>query len=551
MRFPLHLSVFSQTTKFIFTISLIIFSHYSALSQSGLSVFAGDDITACEDDIFVSAVAQGYETVAWTTDGDGFFESPASLNTAYFPGPVDIASGQVQLCITAFAGGDEVSDCLVATIGLLPTIEIGTSTDIICYDEAYTFENVEASNYSFVQWVTVNGGGFFSNENSLSTTYFPSAIADYPQGCITIIVYAQGQNPCNVLAEDQMELCFQPAPLIDLGGEVHTVCYGENYTFEDATAEHFTSLQWVNITGFGFFENSQTVNATYIPDPELDYPQGCIVAVLTGEPILPCTTFIEEYVSICFQAPPEVDAGEDATITSGDVFIPSPFVINQSTVMWASSGDGTFDNPSNGSPQYFPGIADRQTGSVVLTLTAFSDAGCLGDFSDDLNLTIVTEQQITLLPGLNGFSTYVNHDVTDIETLLAPLANQLIYAQKELQVYFPQFGINTFNGSSNLNGLIVNLSSSGTIGFSGTTTTATQIDLPAGWSIMPVPVACAPGYQELVSQLGGNLIIVAEIGGQGIIYPQGDTYTLTELAPGNAYLIKMAAPAQFTFPVCD
>jgi hypothetical protein len=551
MHSSFYLSVFPQQSKIILSVFFIAFLHLMGTSQTGLSVFAGDDITACENDIFVIAVAQGYETVAWATDGDGTFASPGSLSTAYFPGPADIAAGQVELCITAFAGSDEVTDCLQATIGLLPSINIGVSTDIVCYDEGYTFDNVQASNYSFVQWVTVNGGGFFSDENSLTTTYFPNAIADYPQGCITIIVYAQGENPCNVLAEDQMELCFQPAPLVDLGGETHTVCYGDNYTFEEATAEHFTFLQWVNITGYGFFENGNTVNATYVPDPELDYPQGCIVALLMGEPISPCTTSIEEYVSICFQAPPEVDAGADATITAGESFIPASFVINQSAVMWESSGDGTFDDPSNVAPQYFPGIADKQTGSAVLTITAFSDAGCTGVFSDELNLTIITEQSISLLPGLNGFSSYVNTGDENIETLLAPLSAQLIYARKGLQVYYPQYGINTFSASSNLNGLILNLETPGEIEYSGTTTTATQIDLPAGWSILPVPAACFTGYQELLNQLDENLIIVAEIEGEGIIYPQENTFTLTALEPGKAYFIKMEAPAQFTFPLCD
>jgi len=523
----------------------------SSFAQNGLFVEAGDDFTACANSIFVSGNAQNFESVAWSSSGDGTYSSPTNLVSEYFPGIIDMMTGQATLCLTAFSDGNHITDCLTLTIAPMPLIDIGVETATICYDEAYTFDNIVASNYEFVQWVTINGGGFFSNENELYTTYYPSSVADYSQGCVTIILYAQGQDPCNVLAEDQMELCFQPSPVIDIGGDTHYTCFGEDYTFADATAQHYTYLQWVNLTGGGYFINDNSINATYVPDPEFDYPQGCIVVLLFGEPISPCTGTIEEYVIICFQAPPEVDAGEDATIFSGNSFIPSPFVVNQGSVLWETSGDGTFDDPALLSPQYFSGIADQQTGTVVLTLNAFSDANCLGDYSDELILSVITQQSISLSAGLNGISTYVDVNDLDIVALTAPFADQLIFAQNGLQVFYPQFGINTFGNSTGLNGLIVNLSASTSIDFSGTRTTNTQIEIPEGWSLLPVPVSCSMGYPELIAQLGENLIIVAEVNGDAVIYPEASMFTLTELLPGKAYLIKMVAPAQLIFQTCN
>jgi hypothetical protein len=551
MNFYISITTFTKKAGIILSLILLSLFSFSTYAQNDLTADAGADFTACENDVFVSGGATNYETIQWSTSGDGTFESPESLSSAYFPGAVDILAGQVELCLTAYANGNQATDCVVATIGLLPVVEIGLESDAICYDEAYLFQNVTGSNYGAVQWITVNGGGIFSNENSLVTEYYPNPISDYLQGCITIIVYAQGLNPCNVIAEDQMELCFQAPPVVDLGSDTHYVCHGEDYTFADATAQNCSALQWINLNGSGYFENGNSINATYIPNPEFDYPQGCIMVMLYGEPISPCSTAIEEYVNICFQAPPEADAGGDATILSGNTFTPSPYVNNQSSVLWETSGDGTFNDPSLLSPQYFPGIQDQQTGNLTLTLTAFPEPVCSANSSDDLQLTVITEQTVVLNEGLNGLSSYVNIENLNIIDFTAPLTDQLIYAKKGLQVYFPQYEINTFDEATNLNGLIVNLSATGTIDFSGTKTTSTQINLPEGWSLLPVPVSCSLGYQEVIDLLGVNLIIVTEVDGEGVIYPDGNDFSLTELLPGKAYLIKMAAPAQINFQPCN
>jgi hypothetical protein len=48
--------------------------------------------------------------------------------------------------------------------------------------------------------------------------------------------------------------------------------------------------------------------------------------------------------------------------------------------------------------------------------------------------------------------------------------------------------------------------------------------------------------------LGSGLIIVTEIAGNGIIWPEAGIYTIPYLVPGKAYLIKVEAQSNFTFP---
>jgi hypothetical protein len=538
----------SGKTTALLVLACIMLGFQSPLfAQGPLTVDAGEDFTACQNNISLTGSAENYETVVWSTDGDGTFTDPENLSTGYMPGESDIAAGQVQLCLTAFATGDQVTDCVNAIIVAAPEINLNVEEDSVCFYDSYTFENSEFSNYTALQWFTPNGGGSFNNENIPNPTYYPSATVDYAQGCIVISVLAQGQNPCEFATADML-LCFTPNAQVDPGGDTHYACFGDDYTFEDATASATSSIQWYPITGGGYFENANEINATYVPDPDFDYPQGCIFVGLTAEPISPCTGTIEEFAEICFEPSPEVDAGADATVLSGQTFSPSASVSDYEILSWETSGDGSFDDAGTLSPTYFPGIADKQNGVVALTINAYSDNNCSS--SDEMTLSIITQQTITIPEGLSGFSTYVNLQGLSLEEVIAPIADDLIFAQNMLQTYWPEYGINTFGNGIIPGAFKVVMSNPVTLPLAGSAKENT-VDLPAGWSLLPVPVSCNVDSQVLTDQLVDDLIIITEINDDGMLWPGGGVFDLDQLLPGKAYLIKMANPAQLVFPECN
>ena len=65
---------------------------------------AGDDRIVCNEASIDLGDAYAYrcDSVRWTTDGDGYFEDGATVNTMYVPGSQDIANGQVTLTLTAY-----------------------------------------------------------------------------------------------------------------------------------------------------------------------------------------------------------------------------------------------------------------------------------------------------------------------------------------------------------------------------------------------------------------------------------------------------------------
>lgn len=548
MKIKRYHSTTHRSVRALLTISLVLLFSLSTTAQTGPTADAGQDFTACENSVVLNGSAQNYESVMWSTNGDGTFSNPSTLSTDYFPGSGDITAGMAEICLTANAGGDDATDCVNITIIATPSIDLNVDEESICYFEPYVFQNVEVLNYSVIQWFTTNGGGSFNNENIPNPTYYASPTVDYAQGCVELVAIAQGLDPCEVFAQDEMSLCFVPNAQVDLGGETHAVCYNENYTFEDATATGTSSIFWYPVTGGGYFEDPTVINATYVPDPDIDYPQGCIFVGISAEPVSPCTGTVDEYAQICFNPAPEADAGPDASILYNETFSPNPTASNYDEVFWETSGDGTFDDPSQLTPTYTPGIGDMQTGSAMLTISAMTEGCAIA--TDDLQLDVVTQQVIELPQGTEGFSTYINTQGSDFEDIISPVAGNLIFAQNGTQIFWPAYNINTINSMTEPTGFKFRMDNIATLTLTGTLGSLT-VDLPEGWSLLPVPVFCNVDPQVLLDQLGSDLIIIAEIDGSGIFWPDGGISTLTELVPGKAYSIKLANPEQVVFPACE
>lgn len=79
-------------------------------------------------------------------------------------------------------------------------------------------------------------------------------------------------------------------------------------------------------------------------------------------------------------------AGPDMTICQNHSPVMQAIVANAISMEWATSGDGTFSDPSIVNPTYTPGQNDINSGSVQLSLTAYDNLG--NSLSDDLLLSI-------------------------------------------------------------------------------------------------------------------------------------------------------------------
>ena len=77
----------------------------------------------------------------------------------------------------------------------------------------------------------------------------------------------------------------------------------------------------------------------------------------------------------------------EGEICEGENFELYAQVSETGLINWATSGDGSFDRPTDINANYTPGEQDKANGQVTLTLNAFSAYGC-GDAQQDILLTI-------------------------------------------------------------------------------------------------------------------------------------------------------------------
>ena len=81
--------------------------------------------------------------------------------------------------------------------------------------------------------------------------------------------------------------------------------------------------------------------------------------------------------------PPTASAGNDTTCAHETTMVPlNGSAANYSTVLWTTSGSGTFSAASELMGSYFPSAADITAGNVTLTLTASGQSACSTGASD-------------------------------------------------------------------------------------------------------------------------------------------------------------------------
>ncbi len=88
-------------------------------------------------------------------------------------------------------------------------------------------------------------------------------------------------------------------------------------------------------------------------------------------------------VTVTVNQPATAAAGNDTTCVYVTTQVPlHGIATNYSTVQWTTSGTGTFSAAGSLSGNYFPSVADKNSGNVTLTLTAAPQSPCSASASD-------------------------------------------------------------------------------------------------------------------------------------------------------------------------
>ncbi|MEZ5081885.1 MAG: C25 family cysteine peptidase [Bacteroidales bacterium] len=345
--------------------------------------FAGLDRGICETSSFeTQGMAYVYDVVNWASSGTGSFDDTQNISAIYTPSQEDIENGSVTLSLTAYGPEINVSDDMILTIYSMPTVMAGSDA-LSCSNTDFELAEASVENTAYVVWMT-SGDGSFNDATQVNANYTPGT-TDLLNGNVTLTLYAYPMGDCDH-EMDEIVLTFTDAPEAFAGIETY-LCSDTQMSLTESMAENYTTLEW-STTGDGMFDDYTTLHPVYSFGTG-DIATGSALLTLTAHGNGNCTDAISEVI-IIIEAAPEVFAGNDDEVNSDESYtIESASVSNYATILWTTSGDGSFDNDGIMNPIYTPGIMDIDNEMVTLTLTAEGIGPC-GEISDDMELSINT-----------------------------------------------------------------------------------------------------------------------------------------------------------------
>ncbi len=189
-------------------------------------------------------------------------------------------------------------------------------------------------------------------------------------------------------------------------------------------------------------------------------------------------------------------------------------------------------------------------GTSTYAVTSVWSNDCESAYSNPASLTNNCQQYI-FASGWNSLSSYVVPENTALETLFAPIQASLTFVQDLNGFYWPQQGVNTIGDFDNMSGYAVKFSQEANFEICGDNLPGNEITLQAGWHYFPVLSYCDVDAAQLFESISNEVVIVQDLIGSQVYWPELGIYTLTTIVPGKAYKIKTAAPVTIQFPDCN
>ncbi len=177
--------------------------------------------------------------------------------------------------------------------------------------------------------------------------------------------------------------------------------------------------------------------------------------------------------------------------------------------------------------------------------------GEVEDYTVIIEETQVLQQSIQLMAGWNGVSSYLNPQNPNIESIFEPINNHLIIAQNSGGVYWPAQGINTLNNWNPSTGYEVKLSEDQVLDLTGTMISPAMVDVSEGWNLIPVLSPCGASPDELCAEIQDDVLLIKDVAGTGVYWPEFNINTLEMLQAGKSYYAYFYNQTVLNYSACN
>ncbi|MBK7030036.1 MAG: gliding motility-associated C-terminal domain-containing protein [Bacteroidales bacterium] len=341
---------------------------------------AGPDEATCQGIPFTvnQASAQNAVSVYWTHNGLGTLTGNTTLNPTYTPAQNELGTILLTLHAEGLGTCGNNEDQMALSVHGIPQVFAGNDNSS-CGNNPFVLSEATSSNIESHQWTT-SGDGIFDVPTLLNATYLPGP-NDLDNGVVTLKLTAIGYANCGIV-KDSLVLTLTTEPSANAGPDAST-CSSSPYTIQYANATSVAGLYWTH-NGNGTLNDATTLHPTYIPGIN---ETGNVTLVLHITAYGNCGSVLDS-MSLMVQEPALADAGNDlATCDQASVRITNSQASAYTSILWVSSGDGSFDDPTDLHPLYTPGNTDRANGLVRLSLHLQGITPCQ-DVVDEMLLQI-------------------------------------------------------------------------------------------------------------------------------------------------------------------
>ena len=351
--------------------------------SGAMTLSAGPNAAICSSagSYTLNGSAANANSILWSTNGTGTFNNPTLLNASYTPSEADIATGEVQLTITATGIGSvpSLSDMMVLTIWPSAIAYAGIDMSI-CRGDVYQILDANVRHYTSLLW-THNGLGILSGETTLTPVYQPG---NGEIGTITLTLTAtlNGSGTCSN-AIDSKALTITDPPTVVLGADINNCAL--NVTTLTAVATNYSRLEWTT-SGTGTFSSANSLTTTYTPSvADINYAQ--VTLRLTAKGNGTCTSASDELVLKLWRNTYDYAGNDVAVCNSEPIQVLDAEAIDYVALLWTHNGTGILINETRLTPTYKPGPGE--TGQVTLTLHVTPEGnGTCPELTDQKIITI-------------------------------------------------------------------------------------------------------------------------------------------------------------------
>nr|NQU92208.1 PKD domain-containing protein [Bacteroidota bacterium] len=544
---------------------------------SSTTIYAGESIG------FTDLTTNGPTSWSWQFPG-------AEPQTALVQNPTAITYNSpgiygVTLTATNIYGTDSEVKSGYITVNVLPVPVADFEVNFNSIEVGEPIDFTDLSTNSPTGWSWTFEGGTptgSSDQNPLNIIYADEGAYD-----VQLTVTNQYGTDTKI-KEDYIHVSYTPPVVADFTSDFTTIYQGEIIHFYDMSSGNPSFWIW-NIDG-------ASPTLTYQQNPVVIFNTPGIfnvkltVSGINGSDVEIKEGYIE-VIEILSIYPP----GWNYEPTSSQHIIAIPVSANPRIFeVPVEPGDylGVFYQEGNN--QYRCGGAVAWDGSINVPIIAYGDEGFtpmkdgftygeefiwkLYSFSQELEYTAIAtydpnqQNQGTFSPlgmsvttdlfagdqfeliipqGWSGISSPVAPRDKDLGLLFAPISNNLELMYNYDGMFWPSSGVNTLIDWENKSGYNIKMAEESVFEFKGAGLTDISVQIQEGWNYIPVPVPCEVNVIPLFNSHLDDLIIVREISGFAVYWPEYNIKTLDHLVAGRAYMLMAQDGFNLEFSQCQ